>query len=631
MQQILQDVLQVISYLYHMRSRLSLILKYWLLWIAFFEVCRIIFLLANFSATKAAGWPNTTGSLLHGLLMDASIAAYITVPVCLLMCLSLFFYFFTKPTLVTYYTAVILFCAVLITVADIGLFKAWGYRIDTTALRYLKNPAEAWASVANLPIFWIIAGIVFYWFFFFLLFKRLSRNWFHKLKIEAGKLINLSVLLLCTGAFIIPIRGGFQLAPINQSSVYFSANNYANLSAINACFNFLFSIANAENSTTNPFVFMSDADADKIVSSLKDNNSENENKSFLKNSAAPNIIIIVWESFTKKVTTINRNGIEITPCFNKLKKEGIYFSDVYASGDRTDKGIVAVLSGYPAQSISSIVKIPSKAGKLPMLPKVLREKGYHPFFYYGGEPEFANMKAYLSGGEFESFVTKKDFSRKDLNSKWGAHDGPVMEKLFSDIAKAKQPFFCNWLTLTSHEPFETPVHTVIEGDDDLSLFLNSLHYTDSVIDVLVQKCKQQPWWQNSIVVITADHGHRLPAAANKIDDFKIPVLFLGGALNVQSLEISTTASQTDIAATLLQGIGYNSRAFPFSKNILNSQNRSYAYMAYNNGFGFAQQNGYYFFDNVGKQIFEQGGITDSNFINTGKAYEQVSFKDYLSK
>src|SRR5690606_11469546 len=103
------------------------------------------------------------------------------------------------------------------------------------------------------------------------------------------------------------------------------------------------------------------------------------------------------------------------------------------SGDRTDKGIVAILSSFPAQPKTSIVKIPSKVAKLPMLSELFNQHQYFTSFYYGGELEFANMKAYLTNGNFKHFTSIKDFAEKDRNSKWGAHDGVVMEKLFADL------------------------------------------------------------------------------------------------------------------------------------------------------------------------------------------------------
>ena len=88
--------------------------------------------------------------------------------------------------------------------------------------------------------------------------------------------------------------------------------------------------------------------------------------------------------------------------------------------------------------------------------KILRRSNYETGFYYGGETEFANMKSYLLAGQFSKLITKSDFKKEDLSSKWGAYDHVVFEKLLSDLPSFKQPFFVNLLTQSSHEPFEIP-------------------------------------------------------------------------------------------------------------------------------------------------------------------------------
>ena len=152
------------------------------------------------------------------------------------------------------------------------------------------------------------------------------------------------------------------------------------------------------------------------------------------------------------------------------------------------------------------------------------QHGYHTSFYYGGELEFANMKSYLMGSGFKHFVSKGNFDSKDQNSKWGAHDGVVMQKIQNYLNNQKSPFFTTWLTLSSHEPYETPVEPIIKGSDNESLFLNSLHYSDTVVSEFIEHCKKQPFWKNTLIIIVADHGHRLPASKNKINDFKIPFI-----------------------------------------------------------------------------------------------------------
>ncbi|MEO6537200.1 MAG: LTA synthase family protein, partial [Ferruginibacter sp.] len=430
------------------------------------------------------------------------------------------------------------------------------------------------------------------------------------------------------GLFIIPMRGGLQLSPLNQSSVYFSQNNFANLAAINAPWNFVYSVNHNIESSENPFEYLGKKQAAEIVQNLY---SHQEATAKILSSLKKNTIIVVWESFTEKATHLKVEGHEITPGFNALKKEGIYFSNIYATGDRTDKGIVAVLSGYPAQPLTSIVKIPGKASKLPMLSLQFSENGYHTAFYYGGELEFANIKAYLLGGGFNKFISINDFNKQDQNSKWGAHDGVVMQKLLIDLNQQPQPFFYTWLTLSSHEPFETPVPQVLSGKDVTSLFLNSLHYTDSTLYDFVQQSKKEPWWTNTILVIIADHGHRLPETGKMQDDFKIPLLFLGGGLDTSGIVVDKIGSQIDLPSSLLWQLGLPDNSFQWSKNLFGSTTKSWAYFSFNNGFGFVQQGRSFLYDNVGKRIMENKGLITAEDINSGKALEQTSFQDYLDK
>ncbi len=606
------------------------ILKYWLWWILFFIGARIVFLLGNFGQVSAQELKLTSGSLFYGLRMDMSMAAYIVLPVVILVILSIFFKPFRNGLVYKIYTAVLLFFILLIVVADIGLFRAWGSRLDATPLKYLANPREVWASISHLPVAWI--AVVFMLTYILLVSasnKFLGRKVKHLGK-DHKKVWSMLLLFILTALFIIPLRGGMQLAPLNQSSVYFSGNNFANMAAINAPWNLMHSLTHADESA-NPYKFTGERAASAFVDSLFANQGISGRFVDLARTGKPNIIVIAWESLTAKAIGLQKEGVQILPGFERLSKEGIYFSNLYASGDRTDKGIVAILSGYPSQPTSSIVKIPAKAAKLPMLSKEFSDSNYYTSFYYGGELEFANMKAYLLQGSFRKFVSVDDFNKKDHNSKWGAHDGVVMQRLLTDLSGSPKPFFNVWLTLSSHEPYEIPVKPALKGKDDVSQFLSSLHYTDSVVYQFIGECKKQSWWGNTIVVIVADHGHRLINTGKKADDFRIPLLFLGGALNKSGVQHQRLGSQTDLAATLLAQLNYNTQKFRWSRNLMDSSARPWAYFSFNNGFGYGEQGRMLVFDNVGKLIIEKEGPDAELLLPHGRIVQQLSYQDYLDK
>jgi len=613
-----------------MAAKFKFLLFYFISWIIFFDLLRIVFLAYHLDKTKNLDFSTIISSFWYGLRMDLSVAAYILVPVCLFVLLSLFSHFFRRLIIYKSYTFVILLLIALISFFDLEIYKQWGFRIDASPLKFLSTPKEALASISHLPLLFLFVIFIICYGLFFFCFKYILKRIFFQQQNKL-RLITAALLLLFMGFLIIPIRGGLQLAPLNQSSVYFSTNNYANHVAINASWNFLHSLVSKESSGKNPYQYLSVQHVKETVDSLYSGISTTEQLIQFSPDTATNIIFIIWESFTEKAIHISINNKEVTPQFNRLKKEGIYFSNVYASGDRTNKGIPAILSGYPAMPNTTIIHSPGKAEKLRVLSQLFKEKGYQIPFFYGGEPEFANIKSYLLHGGFDPIVGKNDFDSKDMNSKWGAHDGVVMNRVFEDLNKSKKPFFATWLTLTSHEPFEIPVSTVFNGNDNTTKFLNSLHYTDQVVSDFIDRCSQRSWWKNTVIIIIGDHGHVLPASDNKADDFRTPMLWMGGALNKKGVIIDKVMSQLDIAAMLSKQMGLNAGNFPFSKNSLDPFTKSWAFFSFNNGFGFVDSSGRLVFDNVGKMPIKEDGNIGPKEMEAGKAMQQFVYDDFIRK
>jgi phosphoglycerol transferase MdoB-like AlkP superfamily enzyme len=266
-----------------------------------------------------------------------------------------------------------------------------------------------------------------------------------------------------------------------------------------------------------------------------------------------------------------------------------------------------------------------------LLSQLFKQQGYYTPFYYGGEPEFANIKSHLLHGGFDPIVSISSFSKNDLNSKWGAHDGVVAQRLLYDLAKMPTPFFTGWLTLSSHEPYEIPTAPAFKGSDFTSKFLSALHYTDEVLFQFIENCKQQPWWGNTLVIIIGDHGHPLPETKNRENNFKIPMLWLGGAVAHKGDSVTKIVSQIDLATTLAAQTVGQPNLFPFSKNIFDSTAKSWAFFSFNNGFGFMQPGNGFLFDNVAKSVMLQRGTVSAADKETGKALQQFFYHDYLNK
>ena len=613
-----------------MAAKFKFLLVYFLSWIIFFDLMRLVFLAYHFDKTTQLSFKTLISSFLYGLRMDMSVAAYIIVPVCLFVLLSLFIHFFRRLLIYRIYTFIVLLVVGLISFFDLEIYNAWGFRIDTTPLKFLSTPREAFASISHLPLLFLTIIFVVCYGLFYFCFKYILK-WIFFQQQNKDRISTALLLLFFMGCLIIPIRGGFQLAPLNQSSVYFSTDNYANHAAINASWNFLHSLFSKGALEKNPYQYLPVQRVKAITDSLYSNAAVTEQVVNFSPGSPINVIVVVWESFTEKALHVIIDNKEVTPNFNRLKQQGIYFSNLYASGDRTNKGIPAILSGYPAMPNTTIIHSPGKSEKLPALSRLFKEKGYYTPFFYGGEPEFANLKSYLLHAGFSPIIGKNNFVAKDMNSKWGAHDGVVMNRVFEDLDKSIKPFFATWLTLSSHEPFETPVPNVFKAENNTAKFLNSLHYTDQVVGDFIDKCSRQAWWVNTIVIITGDHGHPLPETNNKAEDFRSPMLWIGGVLNKKGIVIEKTVSQLDIAATLSRQVGMNSGVFPFSKNIFDSTSRSWAFFTFNDGFGFVDSSGRLVYDNIGNRPILKDHNAGIKETEAGKAMMQHVYDDFLKK
>ncbi len=604
---------------------------YWLTWILIFQLARMAFVLYQWADSSSTGFSTIMQSFWYGARMDASMAAYILLPVCLLLLLAHAIPFFRKPITYYWYNRIISLPILMILFADLPAYRAWGFRMDASPLKYLVSPREAWASVSHLPVVWILLAYILVYLVMTRTLNRYISNSLSGGWPENRQWVSACAQLLCTVALVLPIRGGWQLAPLNQSSVYFSTKQFANLTAINPVWNFMHSLSHLGRENNNEFVYMDPAKAGSIT---KDCLRTSWETALLTDSAKhpkPNIILVIWESFTAKAVDQKWENVDISPGFNQLKKEGIYFSQAYATGDRTDKGMTGILSGYPAQPLQSIIKIPQKSSKLPNIVRDFSQSGYRTSFYYGGELEFANMKSYLLNSGFQRMTSKDDFAGKDQNSKWGAHDHVVKEKIVSDLKQEKEPFFITWLTLSSHEPYETPVPAAIPGKKDVNQFLNSIHYTDSVVSAFIRYCEQQPWWNNTLLFVVADHGHRLPYTQSKAADFHIPLLVLGGALRETKKEVREITSQTDIAGLILTQAGLPANEYQWSKNPFQGRQGEWAFFTFNNGFGLMLPERSLVIDNVSRLVIEQSGKLSGEDIDMGKALQQQSMEDFLRR
>jgi phosphoglycerol transferase MdoB-like AlkP superfamily enzyme len=611
-----------------MLKRIFSICSYAIFWLVFFIAARLFFIVFHAHSSFQNSFAGLFGTFWHGIKLDISVTGYYMILPLLLAIPGIYFNGNWYRVCLRWYTFFLIVFSSSIIVADANLYSYWGFRMDFTPVLYLNTPKEAFASISTFKLIQTLFSVFVMSAIFIIIYLRIIDRLFKGFeKIRYWIPAMLSFMILWA-SLLLPIRGGVGVAPINAGAVYFSDKMFLNHAAINAVWNVGYS-GFGQRPVKNPYVFGEISEAKNEVDSLTLKKGISVN---VLNLSRPNIIIIVLESFSGYLIGPLGGDSLVTPNINRYSKEGILFSNFFASGTRTDKAMPAILDGYPAQPAQSIIKDPNKSQSLPSIVKILIEKGYQSSFWYGGEINFANFNSFVIGSGFHDIITENNFDPSTFNSKWGVHDHILFNTIMDSMKKVKEPFLKVILTLSSHEPFDVPMKAVFPGSDIFTKYRNSVYYTDKTLGSFLDWAKETDWWKNTLIIMVADHAARItddmPNYTQNV--FKIPMLWVGGAVSKKGLRVEKYGSQVDIPTTLLNQLGI-SGSFPFGKDLLSEQSKSFAFYTYNEGFGFLTDSSAVSFDLKSNTTVFQDGKDPESAERKGKAFLQVLFDDYVKR
>ncbi|MFZ1808898.1 MAG: LTA synthase family protein [Cyclobacteriaceae bacterium] len=610
-----------------MIDRLKIFVWGFFSWVIFFQSARMFFMVYQWDSTQQLNLIDILLAFVHGVRMDMAMAGYLSLLPGLLLSL---LFFLPGKTLWKFwfpYQVVLIALTTFIVVLDAELYVHWGFRLDATPILYFGKEAASsgdfWKSIL-LVLLWLVVTVGLSYFVF-----KIFKPKFEKLTKVTW--LAFPALLGATVFLILPIRGSLGVAPMNTGFVYFHKDNlYANHAAVNVVWNFGYAVQKMNKLRYADNFF----DRDTTEKYFSEMFPPLDSTHYILSTKRPNIILIALESYTFRFIEPLGGLPGITPRINQLVSEGVLFDNFYSSGDRTDKGIVSILNGYPSQPQTSIIKDPKKTKSLPYLNQVFKRAGYRTEFSYGYNIDYSNFRSYLINAGFDHITHSMDFPQELNTSKWGVHDHYVFERVFEEAEACSEPFFKVMMTQSSHEPFDVPMETAIEGDDEVSRFLNSAYYTDKSLGDFIDKAKQTDWWKNTLVVITADHGHPYPdnQGLQNPKRFKIPMIWLGGALAVKDTVVSKLGCHADIANTLLGQVDMRDNSFIFSHDMFDASYRNpFAVFVYNNGYGFKTDSTLNVFDTIGENYISEEGSPSDYEKSLGKAYMQKLYWDFNSR
>ena len=266
-----------------------------------------------------------------------------------------------------------------------------------------------------------------------------------------------------------------------------------------------------------------------------------------------NIVLVTIESMSASYMERFGNTESITPVLDSLYRLGMAFDRVYATGNRTVRGLEAVTLSLPPCPGQSIIKRPNNAG-MHSTGALLREKGYNVTYFYGGNSYFDNMETFFSGNGYD-IVDQKNYSPEEITfaNIWGVCDEDVYRKVIRTLGEQSQdgkPFFAHVMTVSNHRPFTYPAGK-IRIPNDSKTRAGGVLYTDYALGQFLAEASKQPWFDNTIFLITADHCASSAGRTEiPLHKYHIPALIFAPGF-VAPQQIEGIVSQIDLMPTLL--------------------------------------------------------------------------------
>jgi phosphoglycerol transferase MdoB-like AlkP superfamily enzyme len=623
-----------------LRNLFSLI-RFFLFWLLFFAITRLVFELYFLPKLKEASFGEILQTYFYGLRLDASATAYICAIPLLVFIVNWFIpktHF--KPIWLKIYVWFCLFIISLNTGLNFNIFREWGTKVVFRVFKSLYDaPSEAMASTGSSPVTRCVIIILILLVLGVVLSNKII-NYEFKKPVAGVRIKIVATLLLVFFNFVL-MRGGLQPEPVSQNSAYFSDYEFLNQSALNTEWNLFNNVVENLRRPHNPFIFMEPASAKLLVQEAYDTKPDSTVK--VLTTDHPNVVIIQMESYTADVIESLGGDKGVAPNFEKFIKNGVLFNNIYSSADRTDKGIISIMSGFPAQAVRTIVADIAKQKKLPAIATTLKNAGYQTSYFYGGKSNYMHFDLFMKSHLVDHITDEAAFDKSLVKTEWGVFDDVLFSKQIQYLQQQQQPFFSYLQTSTNHEPFVLPVKGHFPEDDDAgdasNKFRSTAYFTDSCINAYFEQAKKYDWYKNTLFILVADHGHRLPhniSEAYNPKKYHIPLLCFGDVIKPEyrGKKIGKLGGQTDIAATLLAQLNMPYRQFKWSKDLLNPNSKDFAFFNWDNGFCFMQPQQTVSYDNSGQRIvytankYADTAITEKTLLY-GKAFLQQVFTEYM--
>jgi phosphoglycerol transferase MdoB-like AlkP superfamily enzyme len=307
-----------------------------------------------------------------------------------------------------------------------------------------------------------------------------------------------------------------------------------------------------------------------------------------------NVVVILLESFSKEVTgfynrRLNNGTYEgYSPFLDSLMQHSKIYWNSFANGRKSIDALPSILAGIPSGA-DPFVLTPYASDSIYSLPRILRDKGYHTSFFHGAPNGSMGFSALLKLLGVEHYYGKDEYNNDaDFDGMWGIWDEPFFQYFANTLSTFKEPFFTTLFSVSSHHPFVVPEpYTNVFKKGPVPV-LECIGYTDMALRKFFETAKQQPWFNNTLFVISADHATVTfhPEYETAWGDVAIPiVLYHPRDTSLTGVDSSRVIQQIDVMPTVLSYLNYQEPFFAFGKNVLDTNHQQLNFsVSYFNGY-----------------------------------------------
>ncbi len=438
----------------------------------------------------------------------------------------------------------------LVNVIDVEMWKFWGRRMTYSSLDILKEGQNKTAGIISGYVIWMILAALLgglFWYWSYRVIKKESRRpftWKSKMAVIEQVVI---VILLVIGS-----RGGLQKKPLTPVNADAFERAQMNQLSLNTSFMLLKTVG--KNTLPRVKYFPQHDEALKLVNGGINSQPILPQMNFTQKQ---NVVILILESFSWEYTGLNpENHHSYTPFLDSLMKRSLTFTRAMASGRRSIEGVAAIMSGIPALMEEPFITSEFSTNQFVGLGEVLDNQGYDTSFYHGADNGTMHFDAFTAKAGIRHYFGKNEYPRpEDSDGVWGIYDRPYLKYFADQLTQKKQPFFSALFTLSSHQPYKLPPSEAqydhIKGPHKI---LRSISYTDSVLADFFKYAEKQPWYSNTLFIISADHTG--PQVFTDFDDYikayRIPILFFHPQIPKwpEQIDRQELVQQIDIPASL---------------------------------------------------------------------------------